>query len=270
MLPFVERTGEMMNIDDTPPGVTYRERSLTIVLLDLVQSTKFVERVGAVRAARWLQRHDRMTRSLLYRFRGREIDRSDGFLFTFDHVIDGVNFALYYQAGVPLRTGLKARVGIHCGPVVEVQQDELSVLIGAKAVEVEGVTKNIAARTMSAADAGQILLTSSAFGVAQATLNNETPKLTRFACVGLYRFKGVKGEQLLYAVGQTLESLQPPRVTGGKVKKLAGPRKVKSRLKHKKLIEWLGSIYWALFVIAVCYLLALVWPWVSRELLWMR
>ena len=123
-----------MNIDDTPPGVTYRERSLTIIVLDLVQSTKFVERVGAVRAARWLQRHDRMTRSLLYRFRGREIDRSDGFLFTFDHVIDRVNFALYYQAGVPLRTGLKARVGIHCGPVVEVKQDELSVLIGAKAV----------------------------------------------------------------------------------------------------------------------------------------
>ena len=260
-----------MDIDDTPPGVTYRERSLSIVILDLVQSTKFVQRVGAARAARWLQRHDRLTRSLLYRFRGREIDRSDGFLFTFEHVIDGVNFALYYQSGVPVKTGLQARIGIHCGQVVEVKQDELSVLIGAKAVEVEGIAKNIAARTMSAAEAGQILLTSQAFGVAQATINNETPSLTRFACIGLYRFKGVRDEQLLYAVGQTIQSLQPPRVKGGKVKKLAGPKKVKSRLKHKRAIEWLGSIYWALVVVAVCYLLALVWPWLSRELLlWMK
>ena len=254
----------------TPPGVTYRERSLTLLLLDLVQSTKFVERVGAARAARWLQRHDRLTRSLLYRFRGREIDRSDGFLFTFEEVIDAVNFALYYQAGVPARTGLKARIGIHFGPIIEVKQDELSVLIGAKAVEVEGVAKNIAARTMSAAGAGQILLTSSALGVAHATLNNETPKLARFACVGLYRFKGVKGEQLLYAVGQTLESLQPPRATGEKVKRLAGPKKVKSRLRHKKLIDWARSVYWVLVLVAACYLLALVWPWVARELLWMK
>ena len=258
-----------MDIDDTPPGVTYQERSLSIVILDLVQSTKFIERVGAVRAARWLQRHDRLTRSLLYRFRGREIDRSDGFLFTFNDVIDGVNFALYYQSGVPPRTGLKARIGIHHGSIVEVKQDELSVLAGAKPIEIEGIVKNIAARTMSAAAGGQILLTDSTFKIAQATLNKETPRLTRFACVGLYRFKGIKGDQLLYAVGQTIQSLQPP-LGGGKVKKLAGPSKIESRLRQKRIIEWLSLIYWVLVALSICYLIALMWPWFSREWLWMK
>ena len=55
-------------------------RRLSIVLLDLIGSTRFVERVGPMRAAHWLQYHDRLTRNLINRFSGREIDRSDGFL----------------------------------------------------------------------------------------------------------------------------------------------------------------------------------------------
>ena len=42
-----------------------RERQLAIVLLDLIGSTAFVQRVGAMKAAKWLQYHDRLTRSLL-------------------------------------------------------------------------------------------------------------------------------------------------------------------------------------------------------------
>ena len=255
-----------MMIDETPPsdGLTYRERQLTIVLLDLVSSTKFVERVGAVRAARWLQRHDKFTRALLYRFSGREIDRSDGFLFTFNHVIDAVNFSLYYQSNVPPKTGLKARIGIHCGPIVEVEQCELSVMVGAKPVEVEGISKNIAARAMSAASSGQIIITSDAFQVARSTLNRETPKLTQFACVGVYRFKGVRAEQTLYAVGQTAQSLQPPK-GGGKVRRLAGPSRIKARQKHKRVADLLHRALLLAFLVAVVYLIALMWPWLWRN-----
>ena len=60
--------------------VDLKERQLAIVLLDLIGSTAFVERVGAKDAAIWLQYHDRLARSLLYKFDGREIDRSDGFM----------------------------------------------------------------------------------------------------------------------------------------------------------------------------------------------
>ena len=33
----------------------------------------------------------------MYRFNGREIDRSDGFLMSFDSTIDAVNFSLEWQ-----------------------------------------------------------------------------------------------------------------------------------------------------------------------------
>ena len=68
-----------------------------MVILDLIGSTKFVERFGAYDAARLFQYHDRRARTLMYRFGGREIDRSDGFLLSFERVIDAVNFGLYYQ-----------------------------------------------------------------------------------------------------------------------------------------------------------------------------
>ena len=247
----------------TPDGLVYREVRLTIVLLDLVSSTKFIDRAGPLKAAQWMQRHDRLTRSLLYRFRGREIDRSDGFLFTFDSVIDAVNFCLYYQSGVPSRTGLKARVGVHVGLVIEVEQDELNVLAGAKPIEVEGVTKNVAARTMSAAGPGQILLTSEAFKAAKASVNRETPKQTSFACVGVFRFKGIRAEQTLYAVGQSVESLQPPR-GGGKVRKLAGPSKIKQRAQRRQVIDLILIGIWVMFLISLACLVALLWPWLWR------
>lgn len=83
--------------------VQMRERWLTIVLLDLIGSTAFVQKYGAQRAATHFQFHDRLARSLLYKYEGREIDRSDGFLCSFDRPIDAVNFALIYQKTIPLK-----------------------------------------------------------------------------------------------------------------------------------------------------------------------
>jgi class 3 adenylate cyclase len=248
----------------------YTDRSLTIVLLDLVNSTGFVSRFGAQRAARWFQYHDRLTRSLLYRFRGREIDRSDGFLFTFDRAVDALNFALYYQQTVPPKVKIKARVGVHYGAVVEVQQRELLVLAGAKPIEVEGITKNIAARTMSLAQPDQVLLTRDAFYQVRNRASSETPKGTRFALVGLYRFQGVRDAQVIYAVGSTIESLQPPP-SSDKAKRLGGPRKIRSRLRHKRLREWLELIIILLSVAAFGYILWVMYPYLKyRVLEWWR
>ena len=110
-----------------------KERRLAIVLLDLIGSTAFVQRAGAMKAAEWLQYHDRLTRSLMYRFEGREIDRSDGFLLSFERPIDAVNFALTYQSTIPPRVKLNTRIGVHVGNVAEVTQSELDTLGGAKA-----------------------------------------------------------------------------------------------------------------------------------------
>ena len=230
--------------------VEFVERKLAIVLLDLIGSTRFVQRVGARRAAEWLQYHDRLTRSLMFKFQGREIDRSDGFLLSFERPIDAVNFALLYQASIPAKTRLDTRIGIHWDVVVEVKQDEIFTSGGAKSVELEGLGKNIAARTMSLCQAGQVLLTEEAFQAVKNRTNHWTPPKTRYVCVGLYRFKGVSEAQVIYAVGQTIESLQPPP-SSEKVKRLGGPKKVKSRARDRRLMEWVVYLNWRLSILII-------------------
>ena len=76
-----------------------------------------------------------------------------------------------------------------------------------------------------------------------------TPKGTRYACVGEYKFKGVKQTQIIYAVGSTIESLQPPPGSE-KVKRIGGPKKIKSRIRDRKLKEWL-----AWFLVRYCWIM---------------
>jgi class 3 adenylate cyclase len=246
-----------------PITVDMKERYLAIVLLDIIGSTAFVQKNGAHVAAQWFQVHDRMTRSLVYKYQGREIDRSDGFLLSFERTIDAVNFALAYQDMIPAKLNLNSRIGIHWGKIVEVKQDDLFVGAGAKRVELEGLSKNIAARTMSLCQAKQILLTKEAVINLRKRINGILPKGTRYVCVGLYRFKGVREPQEVYAVGKTIESLQPPP-SSEKVKRIGGPRKIKSRMRDRKLKEHLWWAMQRLAVINLIYMIALVYPFLSN------
>jgi len=223
-----------------------KQRNLAIVLLDIIGSTQFVQRYGSLAAAKHFQYHDKLARSLIYRFQGREIDRSDGFLCSFDRPIDAVNFALKYQATVPQRTRLQCRIGIHWGSIVEVEQEDYYVAANAKRIELEGLSKNIAARTMSLCGAGQVLLTKEAMEAVRGRTNWATPKAARYACVGLYKFKGVREPQVIYAVGETIQSLQPPP-GGEKVKRLGGPKKIKQRARDRSIAEWFWWAIWRLF-----------------------
>ena len=237
---------------------------LAILLLDIVGSTQFVQKVGARRAAEWLQYHDRLTRNLLYKFNGREIDRSDGFMLSFTSTIDAVNFALYYQMTVPTKTRLQARIGFHWGEIVEVTQSESFVLANAKRIELEGVSKNIAARTMSVCAPGQVLLTKQAFNTIKNQTNYYTPKGTRYACVGLYRFKGVREPQVIYAVGLHINDLQPPP-SSEKAKRIGGAKKIKSRHRDKKVIEWIMYLLPRFAIISTVYITYLIWPFLSNK-----
>jgi hypothetical protein len=242
--------------------VKMRERHLAILLLDLIGSTAYVQKNGARKAAIHFQNHDRMARSLLYKFNGREIDRSDGFLCSFDNVLDAVNFALHYQKQVPPKIKIGARIGIHWGIVVEVHQDELFVAHNAKRIEIEGLAKNIAARTMSLCQKDQVLLTEEAFKKVRNRTNSETPKGTMYACVGVYKFKGVFESQVVYAVGDSVASLQPPP-SSEKVKRLGGPEKIRVRLRDQKIKDILIWIYWRLTILSVLIWLLLFYYFVS-------
>ncbi len=231
---------------------TLKERYLAIVLLDIIGSTAFVQKVGALKAAEWFQYHDSLTRRLCMKYSGREIDRSDGFLMSFDKPIDAVNFALKYQELIPRKTRLNTRIGVHWGKVIEVTQDELWQAVGAKSVELEGIAKNIAARTMSLCGKGQVLLTEDAMKAIKGRVNKFTPRGTRYVCVGSYKFKGVSNPQTIYAVGASIESLQPPKGSE-KVKRLGGPKYVRSRARDRKILEWISWIIYRLGLIAIIY-----------------
>lgn len=244
--------------------VQMTERQLAIVLLDLIGSTAFVQRMGAMKSAQWLQYHDRETRSLLYKFSGREIDRSDGFMLSFENIVDAVNFGLWYQKTIPLKTKLNTRIGIHWGTVVEVQQDEMYTLANAKTIELEGIAKNVTARTMSVCRAGQVLLTKEAFIAVRNRTNRFTPPNTRYACVGLYRFKGVREPVQLYAVGETIESLQPPP-SSEKAKRLGGAKRIKSRMRDRQFKEWCVWFSVRVAWLTVFWLWWLVYPAILSE-----
>jgi adenylate cyclase len=170
----------------------------TLLLCDLVASTQLVERVGDSAAADLLARHDRIARDLLSTFNGREIDKSDGFLLLFERPIEAVRFAVAYQAelrdlGAAVDSEIASRVGIHLGEVVLRENSPEDVARGAKPLEVEGLAKAIAARVMSLAGSGRILLTRAAYDFARRAAvgtKDETP--LRWAVHGRYRFAGVE------------------------------------------------------------------------------
>jgi serine/threonine-protein kinase len=181
-----------------PPRNEARAAVRTLLICDLVASTRLVERIGDSAAAELLTRHDRLARELLRAHDGREIDKSDGFLFLFERPIEAVRFALAYQQQVAslvasAQAPLSGRVGIHLGEVILRENPPEAVRRGAKLLEVEGLAKAIAARVMSLAAGGRILLTRAAFDVARrSTVGEEIGERgLRWLAHGRYRFAGV-------------------------------------------------------------------------------
>ena len=131
-----------------------------LLLTDVVDSTKLSEAIGdQVMATVWAA-HDRVARDLLPPWRGREIDKTDGMLLLFDNASDAVNYALHYHRALAgMDVPLKARAGLHVGPVILRENNAADVARGAKPLEVDGLAKPTAARVMSLAHGGQTLLT---------------------------------------------------------------------------------------------------------------
>ncbi len=114
-----------MTPDSPVPATAGPERSVlkTLLLTDLVGSTRLTEQVGDQRASEIWARHDHLARELLTRHDGREIDKSDGFLLLFDRPSEAVAYALAYHHMLEalsheLEVELRARAGIHLGEVI--------------------------------------------------------------------------------------------------------------------------------------------------------
>jgi predicted ATPase/class 3 adenylate cyclase len=168
----------------------------TLVFTDVVDSTAIVERLGDGRAAELWAQHDRCARELLARYRGREIDRADGFFALFAQPADAARYALAYHDELA-RLQLRARCGVHVGSVILRENRPEDVARGAKPVEVEGLAKPLAARVMSLATGGQILLTDAA----QRALGVALPEGTELTSHGHYRLKGIEAPIEVFELG---------------------------------------------------------------------
>jgi putative peptide modification system cyclase len=196
-------------VEPDPPYGTQGALLRTLVLCDLVDSTALVERLGDQAAAELIRKHDRLTRSIVHRHGGHEIDKTDGFLLLFERPAQAVAFALEYQRGL-LRLGadqkclLRARVGIHVGDVVVWENTPDDIAQGAKPVEVEGLVKPVAARLMGLARPGQILLSGVAQSLAQRGERefSDGSRPVRWMAHGQYVFKGLPEPVPVVEVGE--------------------------------------------------------------------
>ncbi len=193
----------------------------TLLVCDLVDSTALVQQLGDRRAAEFMHQFDRHSRDLLYRHDGREIDKTDGFLLLFDRPIQAVAFALDYQRmlreqGEAELLPLQARIGIHVGDVMLWENPATDVVRGAKPVELEGLVKPVAARLMSMALPGQILLSGVAATLAQRAQDElGTQRSIHWRTHGSYRFKGVAEPVPVFEVGEKgLAPLRRPTYSG--------------------------------------------------------
>ena len=181
----------------------------TLLLTDLCDSTALVERIGDVAAAELFREHDGLVLQLQQQWRGRLIDRSDGLLLLFERPIDGLGFALDYERGLQVlgqtrNLQLRARAGLHVGEVLTWRNSDAAVRLGSKPLEVEGLAKPMAARLMSMARPGQILLSAVAEPLAHRAARElgERGQHLIWKPLGRWRFKGVPESQYIFEVGE--------------------------------------------------------------------
>jgi class 3 adenylate cyclase len=120
----------------------------TVLFTDIVDSTATLQRVGDSAWQELMRLHNMRLRADLNTFRGREMNTTgDGFLAVFDGPTRAVRCGAA-MARSALEIGLPIRVGIHTGEVEYVGSD------------VRGVTVHAAARVMSLAGPGEVLVSS--------------------------------------------------------------------------------------------------------------
>ncbi len=221
------------------------EDYIAIVLTDIIGSTKFVQRNGSRISAKWFGIHDKAVMNYIARHNGQLIDASDGHLMMFGSVSEAIAFAFEYKKFLRKKKfPFRSRVGIHWDKMLIVKSEAHIVRAGGKRINLEGIGKNIAARTMSICGEEQILLSKAAFMQYKKYGHRSMfiPKKAQSALVGLYKFKGVAEPEAIYAIGLIEAQLQPPP-SGEKVKRLGGARKIKVRLRNKTIKE----IFWWIF-----------------------
>ncbi len=159
-----------------------RDRVLaTVLFTDIVGSTERAAQLGDREWRELLDRHNRLVRSALDRYGGREVHTAgDGFLATFDSPRRAIECAL--AAGQSVRSiGLEIRAGLHTGEI------ELT------ADDIQGIAVHLAARVSALAGTGEVLVSSTVRDLV-------TGSGIGFEDRGEHVLKGIPGQWRLWAV----------------------------------------------------------------------
>jgi class 3 adenylate cyclase len=191
-LPGVDHVMWAGNVDSVADEIeefltgTHAEREpdrvlATVLLTDLVDSTRKAETMGDRRWRVLLDEHDQIVRREIDRFRGREIKTlGDGFLATFDGPARAVRCAgAIVDALRPLN--LDVRCGVHTGEI-EIKGEDIG-----------GIAVHIAARIAGLAQGGQVLMSRT---VRDLVAGSNLPLVER----GAHALKGLSENMPLFEV----------------------------------------------------------------------
>ena len=152
-----------------------------VLFTDIVGSTTIAAEMGNTRWSELVSRHHRLMRREIRRFGGREQDTAgDGFFVAFERPIDAIRCAVAASNAVR-ELGIEIRAGVSFG--------QLEMVEG----KAGGLIVNTAARVMSVAGAGEVL-------VPAATKDLLPGAGISFSDHGVHRLKGIDGETRLFAV----------------------------------------------------------------------
>jgi class 3 adenylate cyclase/streptogramin lyase len=152
-----------------------------VLFTDIVGSTVIAAEMGNSRWAELLTRHHQIVRRELRRFGGRENDTAgDGFFATFERPVDAIRCAVA-AAGAVRSLGIEIRAGVSFGGLE---------LVDGKA---GGLIVNTAARVMSVAGPGEVLVPASVKDIVSGAGIS-------FADHGVHRLKGLDDEPRLFLV----------------------------------------------------------------------
>jgi class 3 adenylate cyclase/pimeloyl-ACP methyl ester carboxylesterase len=192
---FIEYPGEDAYTWFDPPGLADIEEFLTgrrsaappdrvlatVMFTDIVGSTEQLSQLGDQRWRARLEDHDRIVRSRLRHWRGREIKAiGDGFLATFDGPARAASCGAEIVEEIA-GLGMSVRVGLHTGEC-ELRSDDVA-----------GIAVHIASRVMHKAAPQEVLASST---VKDLVVGSGL----RFADRGTHELRGVDGEWRLYAL----------------------------------------------------------------------
>lgn len=170
----------------------------TVVMTDLVDSTRLVTELGDAGWSNLSIEFDLVVRGAIAEHDGFELERTDGFLVLFDRPISAVLFASALHErllliGGELGVQLHSRVGIHLGELILRKPPPEEVARGAKTIQADGIAIPTIARVVGLAKGGQTLLTRGAFDLARRA-SKDLQRLSgcQWAAHGPYRLQGLE------------------------------------------------------------------------------